>query len=101
LKLLQILLLKKKAHHISRRNLLDLNRVSNVGRLKNFILRIENITSDEKIFDFLNDSSINELKTIDVSAEIATQAEQIASANFRGNDNLLPGTGEQVWKELL
>jgi energy-coupling factor transporter ATP-binding protein EcfA2 len=50
---------------------------------------------------WVNAASIEKLKTCDIEAERASKAEVAAAAAFRAGEMLLPGTGEQVWKDLF
>lgn len=50
---------------------------------------------------FVNDAIIEKIKTCDNDAESAFQAEAIVAENFRAGEKLLPGTGDQIWKNLF
>ncbi len=49
----------------------------------------------------VDDVAIENLRIVDNSAEAASQAEILAAENFRAGEQLLPGTGDQVWKNLF
>ena len=49
----------------------------------------------------VNDTAVEKLKSCDDETEAALQAEAIAAEHFRAGEPLLPGTGEQVWKNLF
>jgi len=50
---------------------------------------------------WVNTAAIEKLKSYDIEAEAAIKAEAVAAAGFRAGESLLPGTGEQLWKDLF
>ncbi len=50
---------------------------------------------------WVSDAAVEKLKTYDAEAESASKAEAVAAAYFRAGEALLPGTGEQAWKDLF
>ncbi len=50
---------------------------------------------------WVNDVAKEKLKACDDEAEKASKAEVVAAAGFRADELLVPGTGEQVWKNLF
>lgn len=64
-------------------------------RIEGLISRIDNAIA------WINDVAVEKLKAYDTAAETASKVEVIAAANFRSGEQLLPGTGEQVWKSLF
>ncbi len=50
---------------------------------------------------WVNDAALGKLKACDIEAEIASRAEAVAAVGFRAGESLLPGTGEQAWKNLF
>jgi hypothetical protein len=50
---------------------------------------------------WVNDAALDKLRTYDNEAEAASKTEAIAAVSLRAADALLPGTGEQVWKNLF
>ena len=50
---------------------------------------------------YVDDLAVQKLKSCDDETEVAMQAEAIAAGNFRAGEPLLPGTGEQIWKNLF
>jgi hypothetical protein len=65
------------------------------GRIKDLAKRIENASA------WVSDEAVAKLKGLDASFQAAARAETLAAEDFRSNDNLLPGTGEPVWKTLF
>lgn len=64
--------------------------------------RIDTLASRvEAAVNMVNDAALEKVKFLDNEAETAAQAEIVAAANFRAGEQLLPGTGEQVWKNLF
>jgi len=64
-------------------------------RINGLISRIDNALTS------VNDTAIENIKSCDTLAQVALKAEIIAAVNFRAGESLLPGTGEQVWKNLF
>ncbi len=64
-------------------------------RLDSLIARIE------KAYALVDDIAVNKLKTCYDEALSARIAEAVAAEKFRSAEELLPGTGEQVWKLLF
>jgi len=64
-------------------------------RIDGLVLRIDAAIA------WVSDPAIEKLKKYDAEAEAASNAEAVAAANFRAGEELLPGTGEQVWKDLF
>lgn len=65
------------------------------SRLKELTKRIEVANA------WVSDAAIAKLQNLDDAFQTASQAELLAAAAFRSNENLLPGTGEPVWKSLF
>jgi len=64
--------------------------------------RIDTLASRiEVAVNMVNDAALEKVKFLDNEAETAAQGEIVAAANFRAGEQLLPGTGEQVWKNLF
>jgi uncharacterized protein YeeX (DUF496 family) len=67
--------------------------------------------SAERIKDFaqktreacswVNDESVAKLQVLCIAVNKAEQAERLAAQDLRSDENLLPGTGEKVWKTLF
>lgn len=55
----------------------------------------------DKTIALVNDVAVATLRSYDTEAEAASKVEVVAAANFRAGESLLPGTGEQVWKDLF
>lgn len=64
-------------------------------RIDGLISRIDNAIA------WVNDVAVERLRSYDADAEAASKAEAVAAASFRAGEPLLPGTGEQVWKDLF
>jgi energy-coupling factor transporter ATP-binding protein EcfA2 len=65
------------------------------GRLKALVGRIESALA------WVTDDAIKKLEEIDDATVAANQAEKKAAEALQSGENLLPGTGEQVWKALF
>lgn len=64
--------------------------------------RIDTLASRiEVAVNMVNDAALEKVKFLDNEAETAAQAEIVAAVNFRAGEQLLPGTGEPVWKNLF
>jgi len=50
---------------------------------------------------WISDASVEKLKKCDAEAEGASKTEALAATKFRADETLLPGTGEQDWKNLF
>lgn len=58
----------------------------------------------DKIFSALrivDDNAVEAMKTLDEETEAALRAQDLAAAEFRAGEDLLPGTGEQAWRVLF
>jgi len=64
-------------------------------RIDGLISRVDNAIA------WVNDVAVEKLRSYDIDAEAASKAEAVAAADFRAGEPLLPGTGEQVWKDLF
>lgn len=64
-------------------------------RLQSLISRIDAALA------IISDSVIERMKTLDSETEAAIRAESIAATQLQADEELLPGTGEQVWKLLF
>lgn len=64
-------------------------------RVDSLITRIDTANA------WVSDAAVTKLKAYDVEAETACKAEAAAAKKFQSGEALLPGTGEQVWKELF
>ena len=64
-------------------------------RLKAFAQRIEMALA------WVTDAAVNKLKSLDDAVVAANQAEKVAAVWLRSGENLLPGTGEPIWKALF
>jgi len=65
------------------------------GRLKALVGRVEVAQA------WVSDGAVKKLRQLDEDAAAAGQAEKQAADALRSGENLLPGTGEQVWKEMF
>ena len=64
--------------------------------------RLDGLTSRiDSATVWVDDAAIVKLRTCDDEALSASQAETLAAEAFRAAEPLLPGTGQQVWKDLL
>jgi len=52
-------------------------------------------------FGYVNNTAVEKLRSFDEETEAAIKAENVAAEQFRAGEPLLPGTGEQVWKNLF
>ena len=59
------------------------------------------ISRIDTAFACVNDTAVEKLKLCDDQTEAALKAETIAAGTFRAGEPLLPGTGEQAWKDLF
>jgi len=64
-------------------------------RIKDLVARIDTAIA------LVNDAAVENIKAYDTEAETASKAEAIAAKEFQAGETLLPGTGEQVWKNLF
>ncbi len=64
-------------------------------RIDGLILRIDSANA------WVNDAAVTKIVTYDVEAEAAFKAEVVAATDFRADEPLLAGTGEQAWKNLF
>ncbi len=55
----------------------------------------------KKFYDETNSQQLQTLEILCNEYNTAKNEEMIAASNFRAGDNLLPGTGEGIWKELF
>jgi energy-coupling factor transporter ATP-binding protein EcfA2 len=65
------------------------------GRLKALVGRVESALA------WVTDDAIKKLNNLDDSVVAANKAEKVAAERLRSGENLLPGTGEPVWKALF
>lgn len=65
------------------------------GRLKGLVARVETILL------WASDEAIKKLSDIDGATVAANDAEKKAAQILQSGEDLLPGTGEQVWKALF
>ena len=98
--------------HLTQANadrLVQLNRVlsendpqSEAKALRLLAQRVNALTARiDAAVNWVGDSVVEKLKTYDSESRTASQAEEVAAAEFRAGELLLPGTGEQVWKSLF
>ncbi len=64
-------------------------------RIKDLVERINATVA------LVNNAAVAKIKAFDTEAETASKAEAIAAKEFQAGETLLPGTGEQVWKNLF
>lgn len=65
------------------------------GRLKELANRIAIALA------WVSSEAVAKFKDLDDACQTAVHAENLAAAAFRSDENLLPGTGETVWKAAL
>ena len=65
------------------------------GRLKALVGRVESALA------WVTEDAIKKLKNLDDAVVAANKAEKVAAEGLRSGENLLPGTGEPVWKALF
>jgi energy-coupling factor transporter ATP-binding protein EcfA2 len=66
-----------------------------VSRLKELVKRID------FAFAWVSDEAVVNLKSLNEVAVTASQAEKIAANAFCSGEELLPGTGESIWRSLF
>lgn len=64
-------------------------------RINGLISRIDTAVA------WVNDNAMEKIKACDIDAETASKAEAIVVASFQAGEQLLPGTGDQVWRNLF
>ncbi len=55
----------------------------------------------EAALTYVNDPAVASLKAYDDQTEFALKAEAVAAKYFQADESLLPGTGEEAWKNLF
>ncbi len=89
--------------------IIDLNKalaeadpIAKAGELKRFVSRLKNLAeSIKKQSRWVNDDALAKLKKLDDEAITAELAEKNAALALQAGEDLLPGTGEQLWKTLF
>lgn len=89
--------------------IIDLNKalaeadpIAKAGELKRFVSRLKNLAeSIKKQSRWVNDDAVARLKKLDDETTTAELAEKNAALALQSGEDLLPGTGEQLWKSLF
>jgi len=82
--------------------LAEADPIAKADELKRFVSRLKNIgESIKKQSRWINDDAVQKLKKLDDEAVAAVLAEKNAALALQAGENLLPGTGEKLWKTLF
>ncbi len=80
----------------------EIDPKSKARGLKQAAQRFRDLTSRiNETTTIVGDAAIQILKSKDDGAQMAISAEGVAAKAFSAQDNLLPGTGELVWRQLF
>ena len=91
------------------RRIADLNKalaeadpMAKAEELKRFVSRLKNLgESIKQQLRWVNDDAAQKLKKLDDEAVAAEQNEKNAALALQAGEDLLPGTGEKLWKSLF
>lgn len=91
------------------KRIIDLNKalaeadpMAKAEELKRFVSRLKNLgESIKKQSRWVNDDAVSRLKKLDDEVVAAELAEKNAALALQAGEELLPGTGEQLWKALF
>lgn len=91
------------------KRIIDLNKAlaeadpaAKAGDLKRFVSRLKSLDeSIKKQSRWVDGDAVKRLKKLDDEAVAAELAEKKAALALQAGENLLPGTGEQIWKTLF
>ena len=82
--------------------LAEADPMTKAGDLKRFVSRLKTLAENvKKTSLWVNDDAITRLKKLDDDVVAAELAETNAALALQSGEELLPGTGEQLWKSLF
>ena len=82
--------------------LLETDPMAKAADLKRFVSRLKTLTENiKKISLWVNAEAVTKLKKLDDDVVEAEQAEKNAALVLQSGEELLPGTGEPLWKALF
>ncbi len=82
--------------------LAEADPMAKAGELKRFVSRLKNLAASiKKQSRWVDDDAVQKLKKLDDEVVAAELAEKNAALALQAGENLLPGTGEQLWKTLF
>jgi len=82
--------------------LAEADPMAKAGELKRLVSRLKNLgESIRNKSRLINDDAVQSLKKLDDEAVAAELAEKNAALALQAGEDLLPGTGEQLWKTLF